>query len=331
MNVWDVSLSIYAFGYAAGFIQDDRAAAAPPVVTLANLAALAREYGLGGIEFPIDRYFPIARLDTADDFVGGLLRDGMRVAVDLESFDVDYVRALLPLLSRNNLGWARIKMSGFYGGNRYEQPDFAEMVAAFVARIRALLPDLRAHGAKLLIENHQDLGAEDLVAIISATSADRVGINWDVGNSLAVLDTPDSFLRKAGGFIGNVHLKDYRVFRSDRGFHLSRCALGEGIVDFPRLLTGLRCQQGAVPMAIELGAQATRHAAVFEPAYWEAYRPYTVREAIEFFAFLNRQPPESAGWQTVWERRRPGREVIEAEKAEMSRSVAYLQGLTLGW
>lgn len=326
MNLREVSLSIYSFGYSAGFLQDDRPEAAPPVVTIQNVAELARQHGLGGIEFPVDRYFKVHEFDKAEAFISALLQDGMNVAVDFEHFDVPYTRAVLPILSRHRLRFARIKMSGVYGGNRYLEARFADQVADFVSALRALLPTLRQQGIKLLIENHQDLGAEDLLRIIGATSADCIGINWDIGNSLAVLDTPETFLRKAGGFVGNVHLKDYQLYRSERGFYLARCALGEGVVDFTSILTSLRQQQGPVPMAIELGAQIARHADVFEPAYLEAYRG---NDTGEFFAFLDSRLREGDDWKSPWERNCSGRAIIESEKDEVVRSAAFLQQLVV--
>lgn len=327
MNLREVSLSIYSFGYSAGFIQDRRPEAALPVVTIDNIADLAQKHGLGGIEFPVDRYFKAGEMERAHAFIRGLLDRDMRVAVDLEDFQPAYVRALLPVLSRNGLAFARIKMSGFYGGNRYREPAFAEWLSNFVDGLRSLLPELRESGIRLLIENHQDLGADDLVRVIGATSADCVGINWDIGNSLAVLDTPATFLRKAGGFIGNVHLKDYRLFRCEGGFHLSRCALGLGVVDFAALLPDLRRRQGAVPMAIELGAQNARQADVFTSAYWDAYPPYAVTEKPEFLAFLDSHLHNGDDWQSVWERNLPGQAIVESEMKELEDSVVFLKAL----
>lgn len=329
MNLRQVSLSIYSFGYSAGFLHDDRQEAAPPVVTIGNVAELARQHGLGGIEFPVDRYFKVHELDQAEAFIGGLLKDGMNVAVDFESFDVPYIRAFLPILSRHRLRFARIKMSGFYGGNRYLEARFAYQVSDFVGALRSLVPEIRREGVKLLIENHQDLGAEDLIRIIGATSADCIGINWDIGNSLAVLDTPETFLRKAGGFIGNIHLKDYRLCRCEKGFYLSRCALGDGVVDFASLLASLKQQQGPVPMAIELGAQVARRADVFEPAYLEAYRPLAGHDTSEFFAFLDARLRDGEDWKSPWEQNCSGRAIIESERDEVVRSVAFLNGLAV--
>ena len=329
MNLREVSLSIYSFGYSAGFIHDRRPEAAMPVVTIDNILDLAQQHGLGGIEFPVDRYFKTEELEKAHNFIRRILDKGMHVAVDLEDFQPAYIRALLPILSRSGLKFVRIKMSGFYGGNRYREPAFSQWLSNFVEGLRSLQPDLHDSGIKLLIENHQDLGADDLARIIGATSSDCVGINWDIGNSLAVLDTPETFLRKAGDFIGNVHLKDYRLFRCEGGFYLSRCSLGRGVVDFAMLLPELRRRQGTIPMAIELGAQQARQADVFTNAYWEAYPPYAVTEKLEFFSFLDSHLLNGDGWKGVWELNLPGQAIVESEMKELQDSIAFLKALRI--
>jgi sugar phosphate isomerase/epimerase len=323
----DISLSIYSFGYAAGFLTDRRQEAAAPIVDVDNIAEFAARFDLGGIEVPIDRYFSIDHIAGAETFISRHLQDGLRVALDLETFDPAYIRALLPVVERTQLGWVRIKMSGMYGGNRYKEPRFAEWMASFAGGLRDLIPDLKAAGVRLLIENHQDLGADDLVAIINRTSPECVGINWDVGNSLAVLDTPESFLAKTHSFIGNVHLKDYQLYRLATGFAMKRCALGAGVVGLDTVIPQLRQSCGAIPMAIELGAQNARFADVFTRQYWDAYEPYSVANKVEFFAFLNRNLRDGDHWKSLWEQGAPGATVIASEIEELERSVAFLRSI----
>ena len=329
MNLKDVSLSIYSFGYSAGFIHDDRPEAAPPVVSIENIADLAVAHGLGGIEFPVDRYFPAAQLGELGAFVDDCKQRGLTVAIDVEIFDVGYIRKLLPVLAEHRLAFARVKMSGMHGGNRYAEPEFTSWVDLFVSQLRSLLPELRRHGVRLLIENHQDLGSDDLIAIIDATSAEHIGINWDTGNSLAVLDTPEEFLRKSAHAIGNVHLKDYRLYRCDTGFRMARCALGEGVVDLAAVLPTLKDLDHVVPLAIELGAENCRRVEVFKPEYWEAYPSYDVASKVSFFSFLNQKLLDGDEWRSAWERDLPGAAIIESEMDDLERSVAYLERLAV--
>jgi 3-oxoisoapionate decarboxylase len=329
MNLRDINLSIYSFGYSAGFINDDRPEAAPPTIFIDNIADLADEYGFGGIEFPIDRYFPIDRVNEAQSFIEMLKERGLRSAIDLETFDRAYIEKLIPILQKTGISWARIKMSGFYGGNRYRESDFHKWVDEFVGSLFSLTPMLRNAGIILLIENHQDLGADDLAKIVGTVAADCVGVNWDVGNSLPVPDSPETFLEKTAGFIGNVHLKDYRLYRSENGYRMIRCPLGEGVIDFQSLLRRLQQSKGVVPMALELGAQNARHADIFETAYWEAYSPVTVAEKIPFFAFLNRHLEDGDNWESKWERRKSGAEIIQGEKDDLEQSIAFLKKLEI--
>jgi hypothetical protein len=216
-----------------------------------------------------------------------------------------------------------------YGGNRYKEPRFGEWTSTFVAGLRELIPDLECSGVRLLIENHQDLGADDLVSIIKNTSQECIGINWDIGNALAVLDTPESFLAKTHRFIGNVHLKDYELYRLPAGFAMKRCALGQGVAGLDAIIPRLMQLCGPVPMAIELGAQHARVADVFERGYWEAYPAYTVAEKVPFFAFLNAHLRDDGHWRTAWEEGATGAQVIASELEEMERSVAFLKSVNV--
>ena len=61
----------------------------------------------------------------------------------------------------------------------------------------------------LAIENHQDFHSSELVEISKSISEELIGVTWDVGNSIAVADSPDSFYNTVTCLIRNVHLKDY--------------------------------------------------------------------------------------------------------------------------
>ena len=79
---------------------------------------------------------------------------------------------------------------------------------------------------KLLIENHQDIVVEDILDLIAKYGPERVGVNWDIGNSLPSCETPITFIEKLGKYIGNIHLKDYKIYSCLEGYIMSRCELG---------------------------------------------------------------------------------------------------------
>ena len=329
MNLRDISLNIYSFGYSAGFIKDNRNNNRHPDIALKDLPALAIDHGLGGIEFPFDVYFPPHKIKDGLMFIKEVQERSLDVAIDFEKFDISYIREVVPYLAQRGIKFFRVKMSGLYGGNRYKEPRFRSQINDFVSKIQSLTLLLKQTGVRLLIENHQDLGSYELLDIISRTSNELVGVNWDIGNSLAVTETPDFFLSNTAGYIGNIHLKDYQLVRSEKGFGLVRCSLGEGVVDFKNLLKSINLRYGKIPMSIELGAQNTRYADIFVKQYWEEYPSQTVLDKIDFFKLIWSSIDNRADWSTPWERGAPEKEISANEMIDLKKSVEFLRQIEL--
>lgn len=56
----NLSLSVYAFGYGARFVKDDRVGAQEAqAMSLMDVVHVALKHGLGGVEVPVDKYFRI--------------------------------------------------------------------------------------------------------------------------------------------------------------------------------------------------------------------------------------------------------------------------------
>lgn len=321
-----ISLSIYSFGYGAGFIRDDRAPARVPM-TLDDVCELAISHGLGGVEFPIDRYAPTASSGEIDAIIRTVTSRGLQARLDMETFDPAYLRSLIPLVAEHGLGFVRIKVSDFYGGNRYCHPEFAGDFQRVVAGIKDLAPMLDHHGVRLLIENHQDIMLNDYEQLWLEFDKQLVGVNWDIGNSLPACETPSGFLAKTGQAIGNVHLKDYQLTTCETGYRMVRCALGKGMIDFPDIFKVLSSSLPNVPLTIELGALNTRTADINRDEYWTAVPGKTSDEISQFRAFIAANSKSTDGLQTAWEQRQSPDAIIATELAEVSESVDYLRQL----
>lgn len=324
MNLPTIKLNLYSFGYAAGFFAAGLRPGSAGHVGLTEGVALVEDWQLAGIEFPYDFFFQ-------DDLTGLAFLDGYKKSVylDFESMDVPRLIKLIPEFKRRGMTSVRVKMNHldkvFYGGNRYTSPRFNEAVAAFTNELRALVPVLADYQFKVMIENHQDLSSVDLAQIIETTSPVQVGINWDIGNSLAVGDTVDSFFARLGPQIGNVHLKDYRVVTTAKGFKLVRCALGDGAVDFSHVFGQLKTHKIST-CSIELGAHISRECDVATAEYWSALgssAPLGKKEFLSHIGDLARQGSE----MTVYETGAPPEAVVASEKEEVAKSVAFLRTL----
>jgi len=137
----------------------------------------------------------------------------------------------------------------------------------------------------LAIENHQDFHSFELIDICKSISEEYIGLTWDVGNSISVLQSPENFYNTANHAIKNVHLKDYKVYKSDLGISLERCPLGEGYVDYIDVMRKLK-NQGINNMSIELGAQSARLCNINKKEYWDEFLDIPI-EKESYLDFIN--------------------------------------------
>lgn len=322
-----ICLSIYSFGYGAGFLVDARYPNRSIPITLATTCDVAVQHGLGGVEVPIDRLAPSGSKQDIVAIIEYVSARGLLLRLDMETFSLPYLRGLIPLAAERGLGFVRVKVSDFYGGNRYRHPEFAADFDRLCTGLEALMPTLESTGVRVLIENHQDIMLADYDELWRRFGRKAIGVNWDTGNSLPACETPETFLARTRDVIGNVHLKDYRIFAAPTGYRMSRCALGAGIIDFPSLLQSLLSEAPATPMTIELGALNARTADIGLNEYWRAIPGKSAADVDAFRHFIEARITEGGEWRSAWERREAPEAILSSELAELSESVHYLAGI----
>jgi sugar phosphate isomerase/epimerase len=203
---------------------------------------------------------------------------------------------------------------------------WAAMVAHGRATLRREAPKAAEAGLILAIENHQDFGSEELVAM-AEEAGENVGVVLDTGNPFAVGEDPVAFTRRAAHRIRHVHLKDYVAQFTSEGYRLVRCAIGDGSVPLPEIAALLAQDLTA---SIEPGALQARHIRVFAPDWWTGYPP---RDASELGTALgrlwNRRLPDDADYRTPWERDATSPELVAYEMEQIRRSAFNLR--RMGW
>ena len=124
----------------------------------------------------------------------------------------------------------------------------------------------------------------------------------------------------------HVHLKDYTVHPTPSGYRLKRCALGDGVVDWPTMLARFDASAPAVGGCIELGATQARHIRILEQDYWAAYPPRPLSGAIAAVRALHQaaRPPEEE-WRTPHELGAAASARAAYERDQFDRSVRYLR------
>jgi sugar phosphate isomerase/epimerase len=108
------------------------------------------------------------------------------------------------------------------------------------ALLQALLPDLRAAGVTLAVENHFALAPVDLARLVDGIGDPHVGVCLDPLNSIARLVGVPETVRALAPHAVVIHAKDAVTRRAGTGFAIVGCPLGEGLVDVSGILDAVR-------------------------------------------------------------------------------------------
>ncbi len=230
---------------------------------------------------------------------------------------------------------------------------WGEMLAHARTTLRRESSRVSDAGLVMGIENHQDLGSEELLDIVEELG-DHAGIVLDTGNPFAVAEDPVEFTRRTAHRIRHVHFKDYVAQFTDEGFRLVRCPLGGGAVPFHEIAAVLERHSARTPSAsesasprggrsanaptadssvtasIEPGALEARHIRLFTSEWWNGYPPRQARELVMLLERLRRTAlAPDADYRTPWERGAAAEEISAYEMDHVRRSVDYFRAM--GW
>jgi len=189
--------------------------------------------GLEGVQ--IDPFhLPTDEVDKIADFVR---QHRLYVEHSMGTIRADVVKENLALARQ--LG-AKV-MRCFVGGGFERDVDAHQAkLSRAVAELKQCVEAADRAGVTIAIENHGDIRAEGLMLIMDELRHDRVGVCFDVGNTLAVGDHPVEACRMVGAHIVATHFSDRKqVQAKGRTFNVG-VALGEGEIDLAGALEAIR-------------------------------------------------------------------------------------------
>ena len=112
-----------------------------------------------------------------------------------------------------------------------------------------------AQGIRLAIENHQDFTLEELATLLENVNSPYLGLCFDSGNCLRILDDPIKGLQRLADRVFATHIKDIRLQRgmsADRWQFFACVPAGEGVVDLPRIIEILKTAGYGGMLTVEL-------------------------------------------------------------------------------
>jgi sugar phosphate isomerase/epimerase len=162
--------------------------------------------------------------------------------------------ALAAMQAAHDLGCSLVRV---VCGDQGSWTEDRSVRAADMQRLRAPLRAIAARaedlGLLVAVENHADRPMEELVALVSATGSERLGLCFDLGNAVRVGDDPVLAARAAAPMTLMTHLRDLALGgrrRNGPGDWWPCVALGRGDLDIPsvlqELLAGGQCRRWLV-------------------------------------------------------------------------------------
>jgi sugar phosphate isomerase/epimerase len=173
-----------------------------------------------------------------------------------------------------SLGATRGRVALLYG-RRYESFETRGAWDSFVAKWRSTLtrmrPEFNQNPLHIGIENHKDLLATELAALLTEIDSPHVGACVDFGNNLALLENPDDTIEVLAPHAVTTHLKDMAVRRTESGFELSEVPLGQGVLPLERYVATVRRARPAAPLCLEMITRDPLPVPYKAEPYWVAF------------------------------------------------------------
>jgi sugar phosphate isomerase/epimerase len=129
-------------------------------------------------------------------------------------------------------------------------PEQLEAVQRLLTR---LAPVLRDSGARISIETHEEITSFEVVRLIEAVGADIVSAGFDTGNVLRRGEDPVEAAKRLAPYVRTTHIKDAVLRFADGGLTLQSRAVGDGIIDWRKLLGILHADQPHLTLSLEDG------------------------------------------------------------------------------
>ncbi len=317
-----LGLAVYGTVFSMGL----HPASTRSLITPFQLLDYAQELGLTGIELPVR----MVRQEEVSAIAEAARERKLFLSLAFDGFAAERLGPVLELAARLGAESVRTLVGGArLGGDRRPlaggqwQPFLQSVLAGLQEAARVA----EQVGVDLALENHQDLASEELLWLCESIASPRFGITLDTGSILATAEEPIEFTTKVARYVKNVHVKDYTLSLTEEGYRLVRCAIGQGVIDFPAIFAILAAQSPDITMAIEIGALEARHVRVFADDYWSDYPPRSAAQFAKLLRFVFANARTVGEWRTPFELGADAETISAYEQRQLLSSVAYLQML----
>lgn len=130
------------------------------------------------------------------------------------------------------------------------QPQIDRLVKMF----KAAIPAAKDYDIKMAVENHIDFTSDEILQLLERVDSPYLGLNFDTGNFLRLLDDPIKGMEKLAKYTYATHIKDLKVQRGvspDTWYFFSSTPVGDGYVNNRQLAQMLKAANYQGFLAVE--------------------------------------------------------------------------------
>jgi len=110
------------------------------------------------------------------------------------------------------------------------------MMETTIKTLRSVRSQAVDAGVRIALENHGDMQSRDMKTLIEEAGKEFVGCCFDAGNPVSMLEDPLMALEILGPHAFASHMRDSVIYEHPRGAAFQWVALGDGMIDFKRLV-----------------------------------------------------------------------------------------------
>jgi sugar phosphate isomerase/epimerase len=147
-------------------------------------------------------------------------------------------------------------------------------------------------GVKIAIENHKEIYCWQTRQIIDAAGADFVGSYLDTGNPVFVMEDPLATVETLGPVAVMLHLRDSIVYETPKGIAVHWVPLGEGVVDFKKIVARARelCPKVSV-FHKPITGRPPYLLAIYDPEFMKTWSDMRASDLARFIALAKQGHP----------------------------------------
>ena len=179
---------------------------------------------------------------------------------------------------------------------RREHGPLEKHMEAMIGVMQAVGDDAREAGVKIAPENHKDMRATEMLAMLQEAGTDICGATVDTGNPMEVLEDPMETVETLAPVAVGSHFRDSVLFEHPRGAAFQWTAMGDGSVRIGQVVKRFVDLCPGQPVILEIiTGRPPKVLPYHEAEYMKAFPNLTDAELERFVNLAKRGHPLMAG------------------------------------